>query len=106
MSKGKTISTRWTEWTNASPIWARIALGTFISSILCLGLHLAVLHGLWRTVGLYGLIILAVCTQTIMFFQARKYPTVWWWFWFHAYVVTGVVVFEISSYLASVWCGV
>ena len=106
MSKGKIISTRWTDWTNASPIWARTALGTFIGSILCLGVHLAILSGIWRTVGLIGLIVLAICTQTIMVFQACKIPTVWWWCWFHAYFVFGVLGFELVSYIASSLWGV
>lgn len=104
MPKSKTISARWSDWTKADPFWARLCLWTFIGSILCLGLHLAILEGFLRTAGLVGMIALACTTEGVMCFRAQKFPTVWWWFWFHTYIVAGVIGWEIASYVASsIW---
>ena len=107
MPKGKTISTRWSEWakTPGEFYWSYTALTSFITRILGLGLHLWILDGFWRTFGLAVLIGCAIVTQSILFFRARRVPTVWWWFWFHAYVVAGVIGFEISSYVWSMITG-
>ena len=94
MSEKKlTISNRWREWAEKEPIWAYTTLASFIISILGLGLHLAVLHGLWRTVGLWVLILCGAWTQTALFLRKR-----WWWFTFHAYIVLGVIGWELASY--------
>lgn len=103
MPKGKTISARWSEWTLTPGewVWAHTALITFIGSILGLLFHLWFLSGPVRTIGLIVMIVLATITETILYFRARKVPTVWWWFWFHTYVVVGVIFFELASYTAS-----
>lgn len=90
---GKTISTRWKEWAEKEPFWAYLCLSTFMGSIFCLGIHLAVLSGIWRTVGLCGLIGFGCCTEGMLWFRKQ-----WWWLAFHTYVVVGVLGFEIASY--------
>jgi hypothetical protein len=106
MPKSRTISTRWKDWalTPGEFWWSYVALSTFMGSIAGLGLHLWVLDGLWRTVGLWILIVLACVTETILFCRARKVPTVWWWFWFHTYIVVGVIGWEVaSSVVSAIW---
>lgn len=102
MSKGKTISTRWKEWTAKEPTWAYSALVAFFLAVgVGLTMHLAVQSGLWRTVGLVMLIGFDVILLGITAFRRQ-----WWWFCFFCYITIGVIVFEIASYLASMWWGV
>ena len=109
MGKRQTISQRWYEWNSIEPWWSIPCLFSFIGSVVFLGVHLGAdwifplighpeLVGVGRTIGLCGLIGLASVTETILFFRAKKLPTLWWWFWFHTYVVIGVVGWEIASY--------
>jgi hypothetical protein len=99
--KKKTISTRWSDWTNASKLdkWlARITLVLLATSLNGLWLHLWVLQGVWRTVGLITMIVSVALAQTIMHLRAAKIPTIKWWivFW---YCIIGLVIgFEITSY--------
>ena len=121
MSKKKTISQRWYRWNEVDPAWSYSALISFIGSVCFLGLHLGIVDAFWffickltgwnfvpiytglfRTIGLFGLIGLACYTEAVMFFRAKKFPElaelVWWWFTFHTYVVLGVIGWEIASY--------
>jgi len=91
--KHKTISTRWKEWAQKEPIWAYSALACFALSMAGLCIHLGVLGGLWRTVGLVMLIGFDALLLGIT--ALRK---VWWWFAFFTYVTVGVIGFEIASY--------
>lgn len=94
MSKGKTISTRWKEWTEKEPVWAYSALAAFFLAVgVGLTMHLGVQSGLWRTVGLYMLIGFDIILLAITAF--RK---VWWWFSFFCYITLGVIGWEIASY--------
>jgi len=91
--KGKTISTRWREWAEKEPFWAYYALISFALSLAGLILHLWVLHGLWRTVGLWVLIGCGANTQITLGIRKR-----WVWFTFHLYIVLGVIAWELVSY--------
>lgn len=94
MSKGKTISTRWKEWAIAEPFWAYFALICFFLSVgFGLPMHLAILSGLWRTVGLWMLIVFDVLLLGITGFRRQ-----WWWFTFFCYITLGVIGWEIVSY--------
>lgn len=94
MSKKKTISTRWRDWAIKEPFWAYSALSCFFLSVgVGLTMHLAVLSGLWRTVGLWMLIGFDAILLGITAF--RK---IWWWFTFFFYVTIGVIGWEIASY--------
>lgn len=108
--KGKTISTRWSDWTRSSPldkILARITLGLLAMSLNGLWLHLFVLQGVWRTVGLIAMIAFVAIAEGIMIWRATKHPTVWWWVWFWgAWICGGVAGFEIVSYIVSSIYGV
>lgn len=90
---GKTISTRWKEWALKEPIWAYSALACFALSMAGLVMHLGVLSGLWRTVGLFMLIGFDAILLFITAF--RK---VWWWFTFFCYITIGVIGWEVASY--------
>jgi hypothetical protein len=93
MSKRKTISTRWRDWAIKEPFWAYAALSCFALSMVGLVVHLGVLSGLWRTVGLWMLIGFDVGTLGITFFRKQI-----WWFTFFLYVTLGVIGWEIASY--------
>jgi hypothetical protein len=101
MSKRKTISTRWTEWTNASPLdhfLARATLITLSTSLAGLMIHLWILKGFFRTAGLITMIAMVVISEAVMIWRATKHPTVWWWVAFWAWIVASVIGFEIASY--------
>jgi hypothetical protein len=93
MSKRKTISTRWKEWAIKEPGWAYTALSCFALSMTGLVMHLGVLSGLWRTVGLVMLIGFDVILLGITGFRKQ-----WWWMTFFIYVTLGVIGWEIGSY--------
>lgn len=92
--KKKTISTRWKEWAIAEPFWAYAALGCFFLSVgVGLTMHLAVLEGFFRTLGLVMLIAFDVVLLFITAFRKQ-----WWWFTFFCYITIGVIGWEIASY--------
>jgi hypothetical protein len=91
--KRKTISTRWREWAFKEPKWAYSALICFALSMAGLVMHLGVLSGLWRTVGLWMLIGFDVGLLGITAFRKQ-----WWWFTFFVYITVGVIGWEIASY--------
>jgi hypothetical protein len=117
--KRQTISQRWYFWNSVDPVWSYSCLISFISSVCFLGLHLGIVDGFWylmlamigkassftpiytgafRTIGLCGLIGLACYTQTVLCIRMKKYHTLIWWVTFHAYIVLGVIGWEIASY--------
>ena len=94
MGKGKTISTRWKEWTLAEPKWAYSALVAFFLSVgVGLTMHLGVPSGLWRTVGLYMLIGFDAILLAITAYRKQ-----WWWFSFFVYITLGVIGWDLASY--------
>ena len=94
MGKGKTISTRWKEWAQAEPAWAYSALAFMMIAFASLGAHLAILSGLWRTVGLISMIVFACLCELILTLRKQ-----WWWasYW-GICVLLGVGAWEIASY--------
>jgi len=101
MSKRKTISTRWSDWTRISVLdkWlARITLIMLATSLNGLWLHLWVLQGVWRTVGLVTMIVMVTLAEGIMVWRATKHPTVWWWVGFWGAIISLVIGFEVASY--------
>lgn len=98
MMSRKTISTRWKEWAKVDPWWSYPTLTSMIGSFVALGVHLWVLDGPVRTWGLIVMIGLATFTETVLFFRSKKYPTLWWWFSFHTYIIGGVIGWELASY--------
>jgi hypothetical protein len=56
-------------------------------------MHLGVLSGLWRTVGLWMLIGFDALLLGITGFRKQ-----WWWFTFFVYITLGVIGWEIASY--------
>jgi hypothetical protein len=93
MSKPKTISQRWKEWAEIEPGWAYSALLCFGLSMAGLVIHLGVLSGLWRTI---GLIMLIGFDAGLLFITAFR--RVWWWFSFFCFISVGVIGWEIASY--------
>jgi len=93
MGKRKTISTRWKDWAIKEPLWAYSALACFALSMSGLVIHLGVLSGLWRTVGLVMLIAFDGLLLGITGFRKQ-----WWWFSFFVYVTLGVIGWEVASY--------
>ena len=93
MGKRQTISTRWRVWTEKEPVWAYAALACFIISMLGLAVHLGVLHGIVRQVGLWVLIVGDIGVLGITAFRKQ-----WWWFSFFCYVTAGVIGWELASY--------
>ena len=91
--KRKTISTRWKEWAEKEPFWAYSALASFALSMAGLTIHLGVLSGLWRTI---GLVMLIGFDALLLFITAFR--KVWWWFTFFVYITLGVIGWEIASY--------
>jgi hypothetical protein len=99
--KRQTISTRWSEWTKTSVLdkWlARLTLLLLATSLNGLWLHLFILQGVWRTVGLVTMIACVILAEVIMNIRAVKIPTIKWWVWFWYTIIAVVVVFEIASY--------
>ena len=106
--KGKTISTRWSDWTRISILdkWlARITLCTLSTSLAGLVVHLWVLEGFLRTFGLITMIVMVLVSEGVMMWRATKVPTVWWWVAFWWWIVLSVLVFEGASYLVSLRWG-
>ena len=95
MSKGKTISTRWKEWAEKEPGWAYSALACMMVAFAGLGVHLGILSGLWRTVGLIVMIAGGVGCEMILILRKQ-----WWWasYW-GICVLLGVGAWEIASVL-------
>ena len=92
--KRLTISNRWKAWAIQEPFWAYCALASFFLSVgVGLTMHLGVLSGLWRTVGLWMLICFDVVLLGITALRKQ-----WWWFWFFVYITVGVLAFEVASY--------
>ncbi len=105
--KGKTISTRWSDWTRTSVLdkWlARITLCTLLTSLTSLMIHLWVLEGFLRTFGLISMIVLVLVSEAVMMWRATKVPTVWWWVAFWWWIILSVILFEATSYVcSSIW---
>lgn len=95
MNEGKrlTISSRWRIWAQQEPVWAYLCLFCFITAMLGLAVHLGVLGGIWRTAGLWVLIIFDSFSLAITAYRKQ-----WWWFSFFVYVTVGVIGWEIASY--------
>ena len=104
MSKRKTISQRWYEWTDKEPICAYSALLCFSLSMVGLVVHLGggwimnfigqqELVGIVRTVGLLMLIGFDALLLIITWLRKQ-----WWWFSFFIYITFGVLVWEVASY--------
>ena len=94
MSKRKTISTRWKEWTAADPFWAYSALVSFFLSVgVGLTMHLGIQEGFFRTLGLVMLIGFDAILLFITAFRKQ-----WWWVSFFCYITIGVIGWEIASY--------
>ena len=91
--KKKTISTRWSDFTKNDKGWARTCIILQAMSLNGLWLHLWVLTGIWRTVGLIGMIVFISLAQIILFWKK-----VFWWFWFWNCIIATVIAFEIASY--------
>jgi hypothetical protein len=92
MSKKKTISIRWWEWSSKEPFWAYSALACFALAMAGLVIHLG-LFGVWRTVGLWMLIGFDAGLLAITGFRKQ-----WWWFTLFVYITLGVIGWEIASY--------
>lgn len=106
--KGKTISTRWSDWTKTSTLdkWlARITLVLLATSLLGLWTHLWILMGAWRTIGLITMIVMVVLAEGVMIWRATKISTVWWWVAFWGWIIASVIVFEIGSVICSSFWG-
>ena len=93
MSKRKTISTRYTDFTKQEPFWAKVCLVLLALSLLGLWIHLWVLTGLVRTLGLVAMIVFVVLAEVILFWKKQ-----WWWFYFWLTIILLVGGFEIASY--------
>jgi hypothetical protein len=95
--KGKTISTRWKEWAEKEPGYSYTALLCMALGFLGLIVHLAVLSGIWRTVGLTIMIGGGVACEGILVYRRQ-----WWWagYW-GLCVLIGVGVTEILSVVFS-----
>jgi len=93
VDKKKTISTRWTDFTKNNKFLARLALILQAMSLNGLWLHLWVLSGVWRTVGLIAMIVFISVAQIILYCKR-----VMWWFWFWNCIIALVIGFEIASY--------
>jgi hypothetical protein len=94
MGKGKTISTRWREWAQKEPGWAYTALTSMALSFVGLIVHLWILSGLWRTIGLIVMITFAAICELILGLRKQ-----WLWFSFWGIcVIGGTIVWELMSY--------
>ena len=93
MSKKQTISTRWKVWAETEPFWAYTALTCFALSMAGLTIHLGILGGLWKTVGLVMLIGFDAGLLGITAYRKQ-----WWWFGLFTYITIGVIGAEIGSY--------
>jgi hypothetical protein len=105
MSKRQTISQRFYAWFDIEPLWAALALASFVLSVgIGLPLHLGggwfvkllghpELIGLVRTIGLFMLIGFDASLLFITAFRKQ-----WWWFSFFCYITIGVLVWEVGSY--------
>ena len=94
MSKRLTISNRWRNWALAEPLWAYSALSLMALSFASLIVHLGILGGFWRGLGLIVMIVSAVLCDMILAFRKQ-----WWWFTYWTIcVLLGVGAWEIASY--------
>ena len=91
--KRQTISTRFSEFTKAEPFWARTTLILLALSILGLWVHLWVLTGLLRTLGLISMIAFVSMAEVILWWKR-----VFWWFYFWLGIILLVIGFECASY--------
>lgn len=91
--KGKTISTRWKEWAEKEPVWAYSALTLMASGFLGLIVHLWVLSGVWRTVGLIVMISSGVLCEAILVYRKQIFWAIYW----GVCVLIGVSVTELIS---------
>jgi len=90
---GKTISNRWRDWAENEPAWAYTALGLMATAFLGLIVHLAVLHGVIRQIGLIVMIVCGVGCEIVLLVRKQ-----WAWgsFW-GICVLLGVGLWEIAS---------
>ena len=93
MSKRVTISTRWKLWAEKEPILAYTALFLFGGAIAGLILHLAVLSGFLRQLGL--IILVVGDAGAILITGLRKQ---FWWFTFFLTITACVIAWELASY--------
>ena len=93
MSKRKTISTRYTDFSKAEPFWSKVVLILLSLSLLGLWVHLWVLTGLVRTLGLIAMISFVVLAEAILWWKKQG-----WWFSFWAVIIALVGGYEIASY--------
>jgi hypothetical protein len=91
--KKVTISTRWTKFTELEPFWAKTTLILLSLSLLGLWVHLWVLTGPVRTLGLISMITFVVLAEGVL-----AWKRVWWWFYFWLGIILLVGGFEIASY--------
>jgi hypothetical protein len=93
MSKRKTISTRYTDFTREEPFWSKVILVVLSLSLLGLWVHLWILSGLLRTVGLVAMIAFVTIAEGLLAWKRQ-----WWWFYFWLCIIALVGGFEIASY--------
>ena len=93
MSKRKTISTRYTDFTKQEPFWAKVCLVLLSLSLLGLWVHLWVLSGVVRTLGLIAMIAFVTLAEGILIWKKQ-----WWWAAFWGCIIGLVSGFEIASY--------
>ena len=91
--KRQTISTRFSEFTKAEPFWSKVTLVLLALSLLGLWVHLWVLTGLVRTLGLISMIAFVSMAEVILFWKRQL-----WWGFFWLGIILLVVGFEAASY--------
>jgi hypothetical protein len=97
--KKKTISTRWRDWARLEPGWAYSALSLMALSFVGLIVHLWVLSGLWRGLGLIVMIVAAVLCELILILRRQ---IAWATYW-GICVIGGVSLWEILSYFTKIF---
>jgi len=96
---GETISTKWKKWAESEPIWAYTALFCMMASFLSLGVHLGVLSGLWRTVGLIAMLVFAVLCELVLIMRKQLAWATYW----GICVIGGVSLWELLSYFTNIF---
>ena len=92
--KKLTISNRWRDWAKVEPVWAYSALILMAVGLAGLIVHLWVLGGVIRSVGLWVMIAGGFGCEAILCLRKQ-----WWWatYW-GICVLLGVGAWEIASY--------
>ena len=99
--KRVTLTNRWKAWYRIDPVWACVGVGLLLASFVSLCYHFCFfMSGTFTGIALICMIVFASLLEGLFIWRAiAKSKDLWWWVWFWvAWIMGGVAIWEIASY--------